>query len=70
MDKDEMKLSLRDVISSLIKGEDPEVANQKLHDVLSAKMRERVNPTPEVDPTEVDGEAGDPDEDNLETDEE
>ena len=45
MDKDEVKVSLRDVISSFIK-DDPETANQNLHDVLSVKMRERVNPTP------------------------
>ena len=45
MDKDEVKAALRDVISSFIK-DDPETANQNLHDVLSAKMRERVNPTP------------------------
>jgi hypothetical protein len=45
MDQDEIKAQLRDVISSFIK-DDPETANQNLHAVLSAKMRERVNPTP------------------------
>jgi hypothetical protein len=43
MDKDEIKALLKDVISNFIKDE-PDAAKENFHDVLSAKMRDRVNP--------------------------
>lgn len=43
MDKDEIKALLKDVVSNFIKDE-PDAAKQNFHDVLSAKMRDRVNP--------------------------
>lgn len=61
MNPDEVKDALKDVISHLIK-DDPEAARAGLHDVLAAKMRERVSPTPEVTP-EPDLDNSDPDPD-------
>ena len=43
MDKDEAKAVIKDMISSLIR-DDAEAASQQLHDVLAAKMRDRLNP--------------------------
>jgi hypothetical protein len=47
MDREEMKAALRDVITNLIRDNEGsgEAATKGLHDVLAAKMRERVNPT-------------------------
>lgn len=43
MDKEEIKATLRDFVSNLIKDEsDP--AEKNFHDALNAKMRDRVNP--------------------------
>ena len=73
MNPDEVKDALEAVISHLIK-DDPEAARAGLHDVLAAKMRERVSPTPEVtpDPTDPDNsdpeDPTDPDPDNSDPD--
>jgi hypothetical protein len=67
MDQDEMKAALKDVISNLVK-DDVESARQGIHDVLAAKMRDRINP-PTQD--QVSDEVVDDvvDDDNIETDE-
>lgn len=44
MDNEEVKALLKDVISNFIKDE-PDAARENFHAALSAKMRERVNPT-------------------------
>jgi hypothetical protein len=58
MTPEEIKASLKDVITTTIKGED---ATEKLHNILQAKMQARINP----DAAEVDIEehAADLDED-------
>jgi hypothetical protein len=43
MDKDEIKATLKDLVSNFIKDE-PDAAKQNFHDALNAKMRDRVNP--------------------------
>lgn len=43
MDAQEMKDRLQGVINALIKDQ-PDQANQDLHDVLAAKMRARISP--------------------------
>ena len=76
MDKEEVKSALKDVITNLIK-DDPETARQGLHDVLAAKMRDRVNPPAEPEATDDDnggeggtegGEGGDVGADPIEND--
>jgi len=52
MDKEEIRAKLLDVVSSLIK-DDADAAQSNVHDVLAAKMRDRVNPPTEVEPTEA-----------------
>jgi hypothetical protein len=49
MDNNEMKDKLRELINSLIKGEDADIeaASSAHHDVLAAKMRNRINPPQE-----------------------
>jgi len=49
MTPEEVRAKLRDTINALIKDE-PEQATKSLHDVLAAKMRDRVNPPEPVDP--------------------
>ena len=51
MDNNEMKDKLRELINNLIKGEDADIeaASAAHHDVLAAKMRNRINPPPEDD---------------------
>jgi hypothetical protein len=51
MDREEMKAALRDVITNLIRDNEGsgEAATKGLHDVLAAKMRDRVNPPAEID---------------------
>jgi hypothetical protein len=45
MDREEIKATIKDVISNLVK-DNIEGAQQGIHDVLAAKMRERINPSP------------------------
>lgn len=45
MDKEEIRLMLKDMVSSFIKDE-PDDAQKIFHDALSTKMRDRVNPEP------------------------
>lgn len=52
MDADEVKDRLKSVINHMIKDE-PDSASQELHDILAAKMRNRISPPEET--TEVDG---------------
>lgn len=62
MDKDEAKAVIKDMISSLIR-DDAEAASQQLHDVLAAKMRDRLNPPSQEndDHSQDDDSQGDPD---------
>ena len=45
MTPEEIKSLLKDVISNFIKT-DPDAAKENLHTALTAKARERINPTP------------------------
>ena len=57
MTPEETKAALLDVISNVIRS-NTEDAESGLHAVLAAKMRDRVNPPPEIDP---DDQIDDPD---------
>ena len=57
MDKEEIKVALRNAVSSLIKDE-PDAFKTNLHDVLAAKLRDRVNPpATEAEAAEIAAEA-------------
>lgn len=47
MDPNEVKDHLKSVVNSLIKDQ-PDEASKELHDVLAAKMRNRISGEPEV----------------------
>lgn len=55
MNQDEIKAALKDVVTNLVK-DDNEAAQAAFHQVLQAKMRDRINPpeavTPETTPAD------------------
>ena len=61
MDAQEVRDRLQGVINALIKDQ-PEEASKELHDVLAAKMRDRISPEEVTVDNEVDNneEEGDP----------
>lgn len=65
MDSTEIKATIKDMLSNLIR-DDAEGARQNLHDVLAAKMRERI--APETPAPEDDQDPDDQDPDNQDPD--
>lgn len=71
MDPQEVTDRLKNVITNIIK-DDPEAARAELHDVLAAKMRDRVNPPSETEASTEDSSEDDDEvlDDDTSTDEE